>query len=170
MDTLGGLAFAGEAPSKYCMKEKPKRRDEPIMNRYMVNQIVILGSFTVALCLAFLLSPSITSRFRSSPDRIYHLTAFFALFIFTSVFNCFNARSDRLNLLSGISKNKIFIAIMSAISAVQILFVYLGGEVLRTVPPLMSELSFTLALSLLVFPAEFIRKLLWRLRGRKDGF
>lgn len=170
MDTLGGLAFAGEAPSKYCMKEKPKRRDEPIMNRYMVNQIVILGSFTVALCLAFLLSPSITSRFRSAPDRIYHLTAFFALFIFTSVFNCFNARSDRLNLLSGISKNKIFIAIMSAISAVQILFVYLGGEVLRTVPPLMSELSFTLALSLLVFPAEFIRKLLWRLRGRKDGF
>jgi magnesium-transporting ATPase (P-type) len=131
---------------------------------------LLLGSFTVALCLAFLLSPSITSHFRTAPDRIYHLSAFFALFIFTSVFNCFNARSDRLDLFSGLAKNKIFIAIMSAISAVQILFVYLGGEVLRTAPPLLSELSFTLSLSLLVFPAEFIRKILWRLRGRKDGF
>lgn len=170
MDTLGGLAFAGEAPSKHCMREKPKRRDEPIMNRYMVNQIVLLGSFTVGLCLFFLLSPSVTSRFRAAPDRIYHLSAFFALFIFTSVFNCFNARSDRLNLLSGISKNKIFIAIMSAICIIQILFVYLGGSVLRTAPPLISELGFTLALSLLVFPAEMIRKLIWRIRGRGDGF
>ncbi|MBR6680185.1 MAG: calcium-translocating P-type ATPase, PMCA-type [Clostridia bacterium] len=170
MDTLGGLAFAGEAPSKYCMREKPKRRDEPIMNRYMINQIVLLGSFTVALCLAFLLSPSITARFRTAPDRIYHLSAFFALFIFTSVFNCFNARSDRLNLLSGLSKNKIFIAIMSAICIIQIIFVYLGGSVLRTAPPLTSELLFTLGLSLLVFPAEMIRKLIWRICGRKDGF
>ena len=54
MDTLGGLAFAGEAPGAHCMKEKPKRRDEPILNRYMINQILFLGGFTVDLYLAFL--------------------------------------------------------------------------------------------------------------------
>ena len=170
MDTLGGLAFAGEAPSPLCMKERPKRRDEPILNGYMIDQIVILGGFTVALCLFFLLSPSVSVHFRYSHDKIYLLTAFFALFIFTSVLNCFNCRCDRLSMLTGISKNPAFIAIMATICAVQIIFVYLGGEVLRTMPLAISELSYTLSLSLAVIPAEFVRRILWRVRGKKNGF
>ncbi len=170
MDTLGGLAFAGEAPLPSYMKEKPKRRDEPILNGYMVNQILCLGGFTVCLYLAFLLHPHFTSHFRVAQDKIYRLTAFFALFIFTSVIHCFHARTDRLRLLTGIGKNKPFLCIMAAVLTVQILFVYLGGEVLRTAPLTLSELWYTLSVSLLVIPAEAIRKLLWRLRGRRDGF
>ena len=170
MDTLGGLAFAGEAPSPLCMKERPKRRDEPILNGYMVNQIVLLGVFTIALCLFFLLSPSVSSRFRYAPDSIYLLTAFFALFIFTSVLNCFNCRSDRMRMLNGLSGNPTFILIMLLIVTVQIVFVYLGGTVLRTAPLTVSELQTTLTLSFLVIPAEFLRRLLWRLGGKKTGF
>lgn len=170
MDTLGGLAFAGEGALPSCMKERPKRRDEPILNRYMINQIVVLGSFTVALCIAFLKMPGIVSHFSPSPDRIHLLTAFFALFIFSSVFNCFNARTDRLRLLSGIGKNRTFIAIMTAVLAVQLAFIYLGGGVLRTTPLTLRELFFTMLLSLLVFPAELLRKLLWRLFAGKRGY
>ena len=170
MDTLGGLAFAGEAPSPLCMKEKPKRRDEPILNRYMVNQIALLGGFTVGLCLFFLLSPTVVSHFRYAPDNIYLMTAFFALFIFTSVLNCFNCRGDRMGMLRGLSKNPTFIFIMLIIVTVQILFVYLGGTVLRTSPLSAHELSYTLLLSLSVVPAEFVRRLWWRLRGKKTGF
>ena len=170
MDTLGGLAFAGESPSPLCMKEKPKRRDEPILNRYMVDQIVLLGGFTVALCLFFLLSPSVASRFRYSSDGIYLLTAFFALFIFTSVLNCFNCRCDRMNMLSGISGNPTFIIIMLLILAIQLVFVYLGGSVLRTIPLIPSELIYTMLLSFTVIPFEFIRRTLWRIRGKKNGF
>ncbi len=170
MDTLGGLAFAGEAPREQYMRDKPKRRDERILNRYMINQIVVLGSFTVGLCLCFLNLDVITSRFRYSPDNIYLLTAFFALFIFSSVFNCFNSRTDRLNLFSGIGGNRAFIFIMCLVGAIQILFTYLGGSVLRTAPLELSELGYTMLLALLVFPAELIRKILWRLGGNKDGF
>lgn len=170
MDTLGGLAFAGEPALPSCMKEKPKRRDEPILNRYMVNQIVFLGVFTVALSLGFLKLPAFTRHFRAAPDNIYLLTAFFAFFIFAGVFNCFNARTDRLRLLAGIRKNPAFIAIMSAVLVIQIGLVYLGGTVLRTVPLHFSELMWAMAFSLLVFPAELLRKLLWRLRGRREGF
>ena len=170
MDTLGGLAFAGEAPSPLCMKEPPKRRDEPILNRYMVDQIVLLGGSTVALFLFFLRSPAVSEHFRYAHDGIYLLTAFFALFIFTSVFNCFNCRCDRLKMLSGISKNPVFIIIMLMIAAVQIAFIYLGGSVLRTVPLTASELGFTMLMSLSVFPIELVRRLLWRLRGKKNGF
>ncbi len=170
MDTLGGLAFAGEAPLASYMQEKPKRRDEPILCGYMINEILLGGGFTVALCIAFLKVPEITSAFRTSPDNICLLTGFFALFIFASVFNCFNSRTDRLKLFSGITKNRAFILIMAAVLFVQILFVYLGGAVLRTTPLTLRELALTAALALLVFPAELIRKLVWRLLFGKRGY
>ncbi len=170
MDTLGGLAFAGEAPLESCMEEVPKRRDEPILCGYMIYQILFGGGFTVALCLAFLKLPEITSRFRFAPDNIYLLTAFFALFIFASVFNCFSARTDRLKLFANLGKNKPFILIMAAVLAVQILFIYLGGAVLRTTPLLARELGTTFLLALSVFPADALRKLFWRLMFGKKGY
>ncbi len=162
MDTLGGLAFAGEAPLESYMEEAPKKRNEPILNSYMINQILVLGSFTVALCLSFLKLPSVTSRFRYANDDIYLLTAFFALFIFSSVFNCFNSRTDRLRLLSGLSKNKAFCLIMCAVLAVQVVFIYLGGSVLRTAPLNVDELLFTVLWALSVFPADMIRKVIFK--------
>ncbi|MBE6684358.1 MAG: cation-transporting P-type ATPase [Ruminococcaceae bacterium] len=170
MDTLGGLAFAGEPALPSCMEEEPKRRDEPILNGYMIYQIVFGGGFTVALCIAFLKIPDILSRFRPSTDNIYLLTAFFALFIFASVFNCFCARTDRIKLLANITKNRAFIGIMAAVLIIQILFVYLGGTVLRTAPLLAQELGTVFILSLLVFPADLLRKLLWRAVFGRRGY
>ena len=170
MDTLGGLAFAGEAPLASYMDERPKRRDEPILNRYMMGEIAWLGGFTVALCLLFLKLPVITARFRPAEDNIYLLTAFFVLFIFASVFNCFNARTDRLNILAGLSRNKGFCFIMTAVLAVQILFVYVGGAVLRTAPLTAEELGVASLLALSVFPAEFLRKVWRRLSGKGEGY
>jgi calcium-translocating P-type ATPase len=170
MDTLGGLAFAGEAALDSYMSEKPKRRDEPILNGYMIYEIVFGGVFTVGLCVAFLKNPAITSRFRSANDSIFLLTAFFVLFIFSSVFNCFCARTDRLKLFSGLARNRGFILIMGAVLLIQIGFVYLGGQVLRTAPLTLSELGFTALLALSVFPADFLRKLLWRALSGKKGY
>lgn len=170
MDTLGGLAFAGEAALPEYMKEPPKRRDEPILNGYMLNQIGFLGAFTVGLCILFLKSPHITAVYRTAPNDIYLLTAFFALFIFSSVFNCFNARTDRLKLTAGLGKNAVFLLIMGAILTIQILFVYLGGSVLRTVPLTARELLVTMALSLSVFPADILRKAVLRLRKKRSGY
>ena len=170
MDTLGGLAFAGEPPLPSCMDEQPKRRDEPILNGYMLHQIVLLGGFTVGLCLLFLNLPAITVHFRQAPDHIYLLTAFFALFIFAGVFNCFNARTDRLNLFAGLSGNVVFLLIMSVITVIQVVFVYLGGTVLRTAPLTLGELGVTVLLALSVFPAEFLRKLLYRALHGRGGY
>ncbi len=170
MDTLGGLAFAGEPPLPSCMEEPPKRRDEPILNFYMIHQILLLGTFTIGLCLLFLNLPAITVHFREAEDHIYLLTAFFALFIFAGVFNCFNARTDRLSLFAGLSGNPVFLLIMALISVIQVVFVYLGGAVLRTAPLTLSELGFTMLLALSVFPAELLRKLLYRALHGKKGY
>ena len=170
MDTLGGMAFAGEPALKKCMKERPKKRDEAILNGYMINQIALLGGFTVAMCMAFLRSTSIITHFDGGFGGEKHLTAFFAFFIFAGVFNCFNARTDSLYLLRGLGRNRAFILIMAAVLSIQIGFVYLGGSVLRTVPLSLEELWYTMSLALLVFPADMLRKILCRLSGKRGGY
>ena len=152
------------------MKEKPKRRDEPILSGYMVSQMATLALYSLFLCLAFLTLPQLTSHFRVGKDNIYLLTAFFALFIFSSLFNCFNCRTDRLKLFSGLSENKAFIFIMLLVGTIQILFTYLGGSILRTAPLLSRELLYTLLLSLSVIPVDLTRKLVLRLFRQKQGF
>lgn len=167
MDTLGGLAFAGEAPMPLYMQEPPKKRDEPILTRAIAGRIAFLSAATVLLSVLFLRLPSVRGAYREMEGDLCLLTAFFALFIFAGVFNCFNARTDRVRMLKGLWKNRAFIFIMCAVAVVQIAFVYLGGAVLRTVPLTANELLFTLLLSLLVLPLGWLQLLHRRLCGKK---
>ena len=169
MDTLGGLAFAGEAPQKRIMKEKPKRRDEPILNKYMAHQIFLSGSFSAVFSLFFLKLPFFTSHFRESQGDIVLLSAFFGLFIFLGIMQCINSRTDRLNLLNGITKNPTFIFIMLLILVIQISFIYFGGSALRATPLTPHELLFTLACASTALLAELLRKILWRFSGHTEG-
>ena len=164
MDTLGGLAFAGEAPLKYYMKEKPKRRDTGIISGEMMKQIIICGAYTLSLSLLFLASPRIRLMYGGFEPTDKFYTAFYALFIFLGLFNCLLARSSRLWLMSNISKNKPFVIIMLLISAIQIGMIYFGGELFRCVPLLPQELSFVILLSMTVVPFEMIRRLIFKLK------
>jgi len=167
MDTLAGLAFAGETPLAEYMKEAPKRRDEPIINRYMFNQIATTGLYTVLLSLAFFKLPFFFQSFRS--DDNYFLTAFFALFVFAGVFNSLNARTYRLNILAYIKKNKMFIGIMVAVSVIQILLIYFGGAIFRTTGLNFGELAMVVALASTVIFFDLGRKIFLRFNNRK-GF
>lgn len=163
MDTLAGLAFAGEPPLREYMKEKPKSRREPVLNGRMANQILVTGGYTVLLSIAFLKLDAFTSRFRAADDDIYLLTAFFALFIFCGIFNSFNSRTERINLLAHLKQNPSFILIMLLVAAVQLLMVYFGGSVFRTGGLTSEELGLVLLLSASVIPVDIIRKIILRL-------
>ena len=170
MDTLGGLAFAGEAAEERIMREKPKARDEEILSPYMRSRITFLGLFSLALSLIFLKSERVAAHFAESAGDARLLTGFFAFFVFLGLFNCFNSRSDRLNLFSGLGKNAPFVLIICSVAFVQLLFTYIGGSILRTVPLSPPELSFSLTMALAALPAGIIHTVWRRLRGRKDGF
>ena len=170
MDTLGGLAFAGEVPQRRIMREKPKRRNEPILNEYMIHQILISGGFSALFSILFLKLPYFTSHFRESENNIVLLSAFFGLFIFLSVMQSINSRTDRLNLFNGITKNPTFIFIMLLILAIQISFIYFGGAILRATPLTLHELIFTFTCASCAIPVELLRKILWRFSGHKNGF
>lgn len=161
MDTLGGLAFAGEAPLDYYMLEKSKRRDEPILSRSMLSHVALNGLYTLALLLLFIVSPFFKSIY-GSLDR--HLCAFYALFIFSGITNSFTARSDRAFIFFGILKNKAFMIIMTFITAIQILIVYFGGSFFRSIPLRFNELLCVILLSLSVLVFDGIRRFFLKLK------
>ena len=167
MDTLAGLAFSFEPALLEYMYEPPKKKNERIINKYMINEILFTGIYSSVLCILFLKLPIFHTIFRNNAK--YFLTAFFALLIFIDVFNAFNARTHRLNLLSNLRKNKVFILIISFIIIMQIIMIYYGGSIFRTSGLTIKELLITIILSFTVIPVDNIRKLILRTKGIKGG-
>lgn len=159
MDTLAGLAFSYEPAMDEYMLEKPKRRNEEIINKYMLNEILVTGLYSSLICILFLKNNFIHSLFRNGDNDKYLMTAFFGLFIFMSIFNSFNARTNRLNILSNITKNKVFLIITLFIVAVQILMIYYGGDTFRTSGLNIREFMVMILIALTVIPIDFLRKI-----------
>lgn len=162
MDTLGGLAFSGEHPEPYYMLEPPKQRDEPILSASVLSHILPNGLFTLALLLLFLIHPYFAGRLGGALG-VSHLTAFFALFIFAGIFNSFSARSERLYIFSGVTKNKPFLFIMALISFVQVLIVYFGGELFRSSPLSASDFMLVLLVASSVLAFDMLRRVVKKL-------
>ena len=164
MDTLAALAFAFEPPLKEYMYEKPKKKNEKIMNSYMISEILITGFYTTILCVCFLKIPFVKNMFSSNEA---FMTAFFGLFIFAGLFNSFNAHTSRINILAHVLKNKMFIIIMIFIVIVQVILMYYGGEMFRTVPLTLKEFMIMILFSITVVPVDIIRKIMCKKYGKK---
>lgn len=169
MDTLAGLAFSFEPPLKEYMKEFPKKKNEKIINNYMLNEIFITGLYSSIVCILFLKLPCIRNFFRYDINDKYLYTAFFGLFIFIDIFNSFNARTHRLNLLANIYKNKVFLLIISLVVIVQIILIYYGGELFRTSGLTFFEFEIMLLFAFSVIPFDWLRKIYLKKKGKNTG-
>ena len=165
MDTLSGLAFSYEPALNDYMKEPPKKKSDHIINRYMISQILVTGIYSSIICIFFMKSSIINNIY----TPISKLTAFFGLLIFISIFNALSARTNRLNIIANIKKNKVFIAIIGFITIVQIFIIYKGGNLFRTHGLNMKEFIIMFILSISVLPVDFIRKIIIKmLYGKSD--
>ena len=169
MDTFAGLAFSFEPALKSYMYEPPKRKEEPIINSYMIGEVLFTGLYSAVLCILFLKLPVVREVIRVGENSKYLMTAYFALFIFIGVFNSFNARSERINILANLRKNKVFIFIIVFILTVQIYLIYNGGDLFRTYGLTAKEFFIVLVLALTVFPVDFLRKIYLRKKHLKTG-
>ena len=169
MDTFSGLAFSFEPPLKSYMHEPPKPKSEPIINSYMIGEVLFTGLYSALLCILFLKLPIVREFIRVGEGYKYLMTAYFALFIFIGIFNAFNARSERINILANLSKNKVFIAIILFIISVQIYLIYHGGDLFRTYGLKANEFFIVLLLAATVFPIDFLRKIFLRRHHLKTG-
>lgn len=166
MDTLAGLAFAFEPPLDSYMDEYPKGKDESIINRYMIGEIFFTGIYSSFICILYLKSSFIFGLFRNYD---YFITGFFGLFIFMSIFNAFNARTHRLNIIADIGKNKVFIMVFLVIVIIQVLLIYYGGNIFRTSGLNVREFMIMLLISISVIPIDLVRKIFLKIIAKNTG-
>ncbi len=162
MDTLAALALGGEPALERYMHERPKRRDEKLVSRYMWSAIVTGALWVFVLSMVLLLVPQARGMFRAAADNNFLMTGYFCFFVFSAVFNAFNARTEQLNLFDNIRGNRGFLKIILLIVVVQVALAYLGGEIFRCHGLDLQEWAFVLALAFTIIPVDLLRKLISR--------
>lgn len=160
MDTLAALAFGGEPAVDRYMQEKPKRRDESIISKKMWSSILTGSLWVFALGLIMLFTPV-----KEALPNLY--TAYFAFFIFSAVFNAFNARTEEINLFDNIKKNKMFFIVIGSIVVVQVGLIYLGGDIFACHGLGGIEWLIVLGFSISIIPVDLARKAIVRAIEKK---
>lgn len=160
MDTLAAIAFGGEGALGRYMLEKPRPRDEDIIDKKMWSAIAVDGLFISAVSLFMFISQDIYYSFRASENDAVFYTGYFSYFVFSCIFNAFNARTEEIDLTEHISMNKPFIFIILLICVVQILMTYFGGAFIGTAGLDLKEWSIVISMAMLIVPVDIARKLL----------
>ena len=158
MDTFAGLAFSFEPSLDKYLDEKPKSKNEPVINKYMYIEIIVNGLYSALICIVFLKLPFIKTIING--NQKYFMTAYFALFIFMGIFNAFSSRTKSINIFKDIKNNKSFIYIFAFISVMQILIIYVGGNIFGTYGLNVGDLLLVILLSSTTLLANSIRKYL----------
>lgn len=161
MDTLAAIAFGSEPALKEYMRDKPIPRDESIITKNMLVQILIAALYITCVCLSILFVPAVRNLF-GSVDTTYLKSAVFATFMMAITFNGFNARTEHVNVFEGLNRNKNFLIVMGAIFAIQFIFVTFGGEVLSVEPLSVTTWLICVCFAFLVIPIDVVRKLITR--------
>ncbi|XP_062223931.1 calcium-transporting ATPase 5, plasma membrane-type-like isoform X2 [Phragmites australis] len=137
MDTLGALALATEPPTDQLMKRPPVGRREPLVTNIMWRNLLIQAVFQVAVLL--------TLNFRGrnllhlAQDTLDHSskvknTVIFNTFVLCQVFNEFNSRKpEELNIFDGVSRNHLFLAVVSVTIVLQVIIIEFLGKFTSTV-------------------------------------
>ncbi|CAL0320306.1 unnamed protein product [Lupinus luteus] len=137
MDTLGALALATEPPTDHLMDRPPVGRREPLITNIMWRNLLIQAMYQVSVLLV--LNFRGVSILRLGHEKHDHAikvknTLIFNAFVFSQVFNEFNARKpDELNIFKGVTKNFLFMGIVGFTVVLQIIIIEFLGKFTTTV-------------------------------------
>lgn len=162
MDTLAALAFGGEPILDRYMKDKPVKRHDNILTKYIKNSIltsslfITIGSIIILENVGGILD-FVTPLNCTNPE-LYERTFMFAFFIYSIIFNSLNTRSERFNLFENISENKKFIYVMGGIFIFQTILLEIGGPIFGTVPLSLTAYLVSISLAFLIIPVDMLKK------------
>jgi len=163
MDGLGAIMLGNEPAQERYMSEKPRRRDESIVSRAMMGQILTMGLWLTALSFLFLKLPLFDQFFASQEQK---LSAYFVLFIWCALFNGFNVRDDGARIFKGLDENTGFMKVFLTIIVVQALIVNAGlipslswvGNMFSCVPFSPVGWAVVAVLAVTMIPVDLLRK------------
>lgn len=163
MDSLGSLLLGMEPADEAYMKEKPRRRDESIVNKPMFIQFTIVGIYLLALGFIWFKAPFMEELFSSEAER---KAAYFGAFMFTAILNGLNVRRDGTDILHDMKENKQFFPVMAAMLLATIVIIELGlvssslGEMFGTTPVGLNGWIAIIVASVIIIPFDLLRKII----------
>ena len=165
MDGLGAIMLGNEPALAKYMDEKPRRRDESIVSKKMMTQIVIMGAWLTVISFLYLKLPFFAGLFETKEQ---HLTGYFVLFIVSALFNGFNVRDDGFAIFKGLQENTGFLKVFFTIILVQALIVNAAlvpfaaftwiGNMFSCVPFGINGWIAVVLLAVTMIPADMVRK------------
>ena len=171
MDSLGAIMLGNDPALEKYMKEKPRRRDESIISKQMMTQIVIMGLWLTVVSFIYLKAPFFKDLFGKgiAYNEAQHLTGYFVLFIVSALFNGFNVRDDGFGIFSRLNENTGFLKVFFTIILVQAVIVNAGlipldiftwiGNMFSCVPFGIQGWIAVILLSVTMIPVDMLRKL-----------
>ena len=165
MDGLGAMMLGNEPAKEEYMAEAPRKRDESIVSKKMMGQILTMGIWLTVVSFIYLKVPFFANLFANEEQ---HLTGYFVLFIVAALFNGFNVRDDGLAIFSGLNENKDFLKVFLIIIIVQALLVNAAivplapfqwiGEMFSCVPFGIRGWIAVILLAFTMIPVDIVRK------------
>jgi Ca2+-transporting ATPase len=143
MDTFAAIALCSEPPRDNLMRKPPKQRDEDILTRAMLGNILITGGFFVVVMLGLLVGMYQCGWFAGDGPQaagfsltVRQATMFFTIYVFFQVWNQINCRAltPEESAFHRLLENPQFLLIASLTIAGQVLIVSFGGEVFSVEP------------------------------------
>uniref|UniRef100_A0A8C2CFU1 Calcium-transporting ATPase n=1 Tax=Cyprinus carpio TaxID=7962 RepID=A0A8C2CFU1_CYPCA len=136
MDTFASLALATEPPTEALLLRKPYGRNNPLISRTMMKNILGHAVFQLIIIFTLLfvgekifdIDSGRNAPLHSPPSE--HYTIIFNTFVLMQLFNEINARKihGERNVFDGIFSNPIFCSIVLGTFAIQIVIVQFGGK------------------------------------------
>ncbi|MCI8285660.1 MAG: calcium-translocating P-type ATPase, PMCA-type [Firmicutes bacterium] len=120
MDGLGAIMLGNEPALERYMEDKPRRRDESIVSKSMMAQILCASAWMTCISFVFLKHSFFINLFENTKQ---HLTGYFVLFIVMALFNGFNVRDERFGIFKGLNENTGFLKVFCIIILVQAVIV-----------------------------------------------
>lgn len=165
MDGLGAIMLGNEPALEKYMDEKPRRRDENIVSRKMMQQILTMAGWLTFISFLYLKHPFFAGLFENEKQ---HLTGYFVLFIVSALFNGFNVRDDGFGIFKGLNENTGFLKVFFIIVLVQAVIVNAAliplqlftwiGNMFSCVPFGIKGWIAVVLLAVTMIPVDLIRK------------
>ncbi|KAE9587701.1 putative calcium-transporting ATPase [Lupinus albus] len=162
MDTLGALALATEPPTDHLMDRPPVGRREPLITNIMWRNLLIQAMYQVSVLLVLnFRGVSILGLGHEKHDHAIKVknTLIFNAFVFSQVFNEFNARKpDELNIFKGVTKNLLFMGIVGLTVVLQIIIIEFLGKFTTTVRLNWQQWLISIIIGLISWPLAVVGK------------
>jgi Ca2+-transporting ATPase len=171
-DTAPALALGVEPLPDDVMRRPPRRLADRIIDSEMQRGVGFVGLVMAAVTLLTLDLELPGGLIEGSSDLTAARTAAFTTLVLAQLFNCLNARSDRVSALHRIFSNRLLWAAMALSLSLQVAVVHVPilNEAFDTAPLSAGQWALCTGLASVVLWAEELRKLVRRAyAGRKKA-